>query len=44
MAKQMPNHVNLVPRMRLIKQIKQAAVDGDFAKMKKLQSQLKNSK
>ena len=42
MAKQMPNHVGLVSTLRLQKQIKQAAIKGDFAKVKELQKQLKN--
>jgi len=44
MAKQMPNHVGLVSKLKLQKQNKQAAISGDFAKVKKLQSQLRNSK
>jgi hypothetical protein len=44
MKKQMPNHVGLVPKMKLMTQIKQAALNGNFKKVQELQKQLKNIK
>jgi len=40
----MPNHVGLVSKLKLQKKMKEAAMRGDFATLKKLQSQLRNSK